>query len=566
MADRSTTPPPLQAHSQIHGPTAKERKYDRQLRLWAASGQQALENANILLLNTGPGVVGVETLKNLILPGMGSFTIVDEAVVEEKDLGVNFFLHEESLTRPRAEECCRLLKELNPEVEGFSSVASFISDLERLKQYTLILLAGPSSHVRTISAYAAANSISLFYVHSLGFYSHFSVQLPSQFPIIDTHPDPASTQDLRLLNPWPELVEYTNQKTNRMHDLSDHDHGHIPYLLLLLHYLEEWKASHDGNPPANYDEKKEFKALVSSGARTSNPEGGEENFDEATAAVLKSLNQPTISSGLREVFESGDCQAPSSTAANFWLIAHAIRAFYWKHGVLPLPGALPDMKAQSADYIQLQNIYKRKARDDLAQVTLTVRKLETRRGRENPIDDREIEAFCKNAAFIKLIHGRPLRFAQLADGKKSPGEIDWGDQASALSVAFHMPEDSLLPIYLAFLAYDYYTLNVTHPNTENSIPAAAAAAAASSAAGSALKAIAAAASLEDVDRTALQQKIDDVLMEFERADGAELHNISALTGGMVAQEVIKVVTKQYVPVDNTCVFDGIASKTAVFNM
>ena len=112
MIERPTTPPPLQ------GPTAKEKKYDRQLRLWAASGQQALEEAKVLLLSSGPGVVGVETLKNLILPGVGSFTIVDDAVVSEKDLGVNFFLEESSLGKSRAEESCRLLQELNPEVNG----------------------------------------------------------------------------------------------------------------------------------------------------------------------------------------------------------------------------------------------------------------------------------------------------------------------------------------------------------------------------------------------------------------------------------------------------------------
>ena len=44
-------------------------RYDRQLRLWAASGQAALEESHILLINSGPGVVGVETLKNLVLPG-----------------------------------------------------------------------------------------------------------------------------------------------------------------------------------------------------------------------------------------------------------------------------------------------------------------------------------------------------------------------------------------------------------------------------------------------------------------------------------------------------------------
>ena len=51
-----------------------------------------------------------------------------------------------------------------------------------------------------------------------------------------------------------------------------------------------------------------------------------------------------------------------------------------------------------------------------------------------------------------------------------------------------------------------------------------------------------------------------------RAGGAELHNIASLTGGVVAQEVIKVITKQYVPVDNVCIFDGVQSKTSVLKL
>ena len=106
----STTPPPIQA------PTSKERKYDRQLRLWAANGQQALEEAHILLITAN--VVGVETVKNLVLPGAGHFTIVDPVTVNEEDLGVNFFLEQSSLGKNRASECWRLLQELNPDVQG----------------------------------------------------------------------------------------------------------------------------------------------------------------------------------------------------------------------------------------------------------------------------------------------------------------------------------------------------------------------------------------------------------------------------------------------------------------
>lgn len=78
----------------------------------------ALEKSHILLLNSGPGVVGLETLKNLVLPGIGNFTIQDSAIVNEADLGVNFFLEEQHLGGFRAEHTCNLLKELNPDVEG----------------------------------------------------------------------------------------------------------------------------------------------------------------------------------------------------------------------------------------------------------------------------------------------------------------------------------------------------------------------------------------------------------------------------------------------------------------
>lgn len=101
------------------------------------------------------------------------------------------------------------------------------------------------------------------------------------------------------------------EKTGDLENLNDHDHGHIPYLVLLLHYLESWKASHGNKPPTDYSEKKTFKEMVQNGARRNTAEG-EENFDEAVAAVLKSLNPPSISSGLREVFEAVECQKPNA--------------------------------------------------------------------------------------------------------------------------------------------------------------------------------------------------------------------------------------------------------------
>ena len=159
--------------------------------------------------------------------------------------------------------------------------------------------------------------VPLFYVHSIGFYSHFTVQLPKRFPIVDTHPDPASTQDLRLLRPWPELVEYARQQTEGLDTLDNHDHGHVPYLLLLLHYLEKWKDEHDSKLPETYNDKTAFREMVQAEARTGNPEGGEENFDEAVAAVMKSLNPPAIPSGFKEIVVLPQCRAPIQSVSRF---------------------------------------------------------------------------------------------------------------------------------------------------------------------------------------------------------------------------------------------------------
>lgn len=62
------------------------------------------------------------------------------------------------------------------------------------------------------------------------------------------------------------------------------------------------------------------------------------------------------------------------------------------------------------------------------------------------------------------------------------------------------------------------------------------------------------------------ERVIQASKELARAGGGELHNTSALTGGMVAQEMIKIITKQYIPVDNTCIFDGMTSRAQVLRL
>nr|OQO17835.1 hypothetical protein B0A51_14443 [Rachicladosporium sp. CCFEE 5018] len=562
-ANRVPTPPPL--HDL---PTAKEKRYDRQLRLWGASGQVTLEEAHILLVNTGSGVTGIEALKNLVLPGVGQFSILDSATVSEEDLGVNFFLEDESLGKFRAEETVRLLGELNPDVRGHAitePLESFLQKDDNLKPFTLLLVSAPIDYasLRKIRDLALASQTPLFYTHCIGFFSHFSIQLPPAFPVVDTHPDPTATQDLRLLKPWPELEDFAKRMTDGLWSMAQHDLGHVPYVCLLLHYIDKYRTQH-GKLPESYKDKTTVRDMVRAEGKD------EENFEEAYAAVLKSLNPPTIPSGVRDVLSAPETQSLTSVSSSFWLIANAIQQFVTKHSVLPLPGAVPDMKARSNDYITLQQIYKSKARADCAEVTASVRSLEksTNRSAKLEIPVNEIENFCKNAAHIHLVRGRPLQLI-------TPGEKpSFGDRAKALRSQLTNPE-SLIGLYLAFLAFDDFTATHTppvpaHPSSPTGVLVPGASDFALEADAAKLTATAhtyldalineSGNRLEDPEYSDLRAEIEKYCTEIARAGGAELHNMASLTGGLVSQEIIKVITGQYVGVDNVCLVEGVASR------
>lgn len=88
-------------------------------------------NSHILLVNAD--AVGTETLKNLVLPGVGKFTILDNKVISSQDASVNFFQPEKDIGKFRADVSRDALCEMNPDVVGFSLVSTLESELEKGK-------------------------------------------------------------------------------------------------------------------------------------------------------------------------------------------------------------------------------------------------------------------------------------------------------------------------------------------------------------------------------------------------------------------------------------------------
>ncbi|KAK6198562.1 uncharacterized protein RJT21DRAFT_440 [Scheffersomyces amazonensis] len=116
--------------------------YDRQIRLWGMATQLRLRSAKILLINLG--AIGGEIIKNLVLGGLNSITILDDSKVKEEDFGAQFFLpNDESIVNQlKLPLVIEKIKELNNRVNltiDTSSLTKVISDSQYLKQFDLII-------------------------------------------------------------------------------------------------------------------------------------------------------------------------------------------------------------------------------------------------------------------------------------------------------------------------------------------------------------------------------------------------------------------------------------------
>lgn len=158
-------------------------RYDRQLRLWAADGQAALEAAHVLVLSSSATATAI--LKNLVLPGIGAFTILDDALVSPSDAGNNFFLHgPHSIGKSRAQQAAVLLQELNDSVRGYADLISLdhLVAAEKLKisKYTLVVAHNlPQHQLQSLSQLLwqdTNDAPPIVVVRSAGFLAEFFIQ------------------------------------------------------------------------------------------------------------------------------------------------------------------------------------------------------------------------------------------------------------------------------------------------------------------------------------------------------------------------------------------------------
>ncbi|KAG0357502.1 NEDD8-activating enzyme E1 regulatory subunit-like protein [Gamsiella multidivaricata] len=535
---------------------ARTQKYDRQLRLWGSSGQDALESAHILLINAT--AAGCEILKNLVLPGIGQFTVVDQGTVTQNDIGSNFFLDFDSLGSSRARRACELLGELNEDVKGHWVDKDILTILKEdpgyLAQFSLVVASDVTRETaekiaglcwvngQDVNANggnggpAGKRKTTFVWVKTVGLIGAARIAVP-EHAIVETHPD--NVADLRIDAPFPELSAYA--KSFDFNTKDGLEFGHIPYVAILLKYMGEWKQEHGGMIPSTYAEKNQLKTNIKSGMRSAD----DENFEEAINSVLRSCQPTVVPSAIKDLFNDPKCENLTVESDNFWILARAVRDFVndpsKSGGLLPLSGTIPDMKAQTDSYVTLQNIYKTKAKQDVQEVSRIVESLLESLGlAPGSISLQEIESFCKYSAFLKVIRYRSL-------------EEEYHQSKTKQISSWLSDPDSVFPFYVLLRASDSFhddhgrypgegedwedDVDQLHTNVTTLLQS------------------------WGIDKDAISK---DLTYEICRYGNGSIHNIASFIGGVVSQEVIKLITHQYIPMDNTFIFDGARSVSSVF--
>ncbi|KAL5726809.1 NEDD8-activating enzyme E1 regulatory subunit axr1 [Ranunculus cassubicifolius] len=517
-------------------------KYDRQLRIWGEQGQGALETASICLLNCGP--TGSEALKNLVLGGIGSITVVDESKVDEGDLGNNFMLDESSIGKSKANCVSAFLQELNDAVKTTfveeSPEALINTNPSFFSQFTLVIATQlKEASVLKLDNICRQANVILICARSYGLTGLVRISV-KEHTVIESKPD-HFLDDLRLNNPWPELKRFA--ESIDLHTTDPVVHKHTPYVVILIKIAEEWASSHGGGLPSTREEKREFKDLLKSRMIAFD----EDNYKEAIDASFKISASRGISSDLRQIINDSNSEV-DSLSSDFWIMVAALKEFIENEGggEAPLEGSIPDMTSLTEYYVSLQKLYQAKAEADVLAVEKRVRQILKRVDREpNAISKASVKSFCKNARKLTV-----CRYRSIEEEFNSPVLLELQRYLADEDYSFASGFFILLRAADHFATQHNRLPGQLDGEMEDDVPR--------------LKTIADGI-LSNLGYNGVPITTD-LVQEMCRYGGAELHAVAAFIGGVASQEAIKLITKQFVPMTGTFIYNGIDHKCQVLSL
>ncbi|KAL0210956.1 hypothetical protein P9112_009254 [Eukaryota sp. TZLM1-RC] len=499
------------------------QRYDRQIRLWGSHGQARLVSSKILVFGSCPATS--ETLKNLVLPGIGEVVVIDDATVTERDIHRDFFLHQTDIGSSRADSICKHLSKINDSVSFTSlhqdpnTVSRSVNFIEKHKPSIVlgITLTVTSSSI----CFKLCNQSSIPFLTLSIIGPFFSLRLfAGLYGSIETHFDPIFDP---LLNSPPKKV---TELVSVFHNNGFGDH--IPWPVMCLAAIDHLKSKGEIGSTVSKQDMGKVKLILKDwkGKRFDI-----ESIVECESNLYTAFSSLDVPPSVDECFRIVQSKAipEGQKSDHFWSLMTCLFEFYTRHSRLPHNGFVPDMDSDPQSYGIIRQSYRLAFEKDIECLKDIYQE---KIGSINNGIESEIVRLCKNSRTIHISQ-YPLSFLPFDTLKQEI--IDNPNQESLATFIF--------PLTIAFLrfkeAHGRFPLN----NID--------------------------------DRQALQLLLDhleteigvekyfdsatghDLIDEMIRSKDALLHCICSISGSITAQEVIKVVTKQFTPISNTFIWNGI---------
>ncbi len=595
---------------------ATNDKYDRQLRLWGAQGQRALGETKVVAVGTS--AAGTETLKNLILPGIGAFCVMGfvsgdgeedgntnvTGSIASHDSATNFFLPQQQKGfTTKAEGSCEYLKELNPDVSGsFRNLSLSIEEnggpespgywkqilLEETEQATgndnqpiknILVVASDMvpSMLEALASVCYESGHPLIVVTSYGLIGCVRLQLPQAGHTI-LQPKPTnSSPDLRLVTSFPAFREYVECLVggDALEKMDSQQHGHVPYPVLLAKAMQNYQKANQGEEsdssnvlPKTFAQKQDFiNNYVKAMARDCNKEL---NFQEAISNAYLAYTERDMSWIHEPLPEKGSKLGQLRTALESFMKNHPDHR-------PPLNGSVPDMTASTKLYVQLQQLYKDQAQEDLQTLTEILRRQQAETaGNESfeIVTDDDISNFCANVHSVGHVKTRSLKEECHYSNETADEELvdDW---KMAMMDPYEVPVHTPFLWYLGLRACQIFCQRESrYPGCIDTCGEGDNKEALEQDASSLLEILnekvlplyhlSSSSSDGDESSPLCSSNMHKICQEMTRYGNAEVHTVASVVGGVASQEAVKIITGQYVPVNNTYVYNGIVSVGGVY--
>ncbi|OIP28195.1 MAG: adenylyltransferase [Chloroflexi bacterium CG_4_10_14_0_8_um_filter_46_9] len=170
------------------------KRYERQIRIFGADGQERLKNAKVFV--AGAGGLGSAISIYLAAAGIGGIRIVDHEKIELSNLNRQILYCDEDVGREKAASAEEKLKKINPDVslEAISETIEENNVLELVGDFDLIVDAMDNFHTRyLLNRTAIVKNIPFFYGAINGLYGQATTIIPGK------------TACLRCIFPEPPL-------------------------------------------------------------------------------------------------------------------------------------------------------------------------------------------------------------------------------------------------------------------------------------------------------------------------------------------------------------------------